>query len=148
MTEGNGWIQAATLSEIDPGSAKAVQAGGEGRSIALFNVDGRIFATDNQCPHMGYPLTRGVVRNGVLTCDWHGRRFDLESGGCFNNMCDDLAVFPVEMRDEEIWIRLGDDEYHRKEQHMRLLWEGPARMRPMDDRKGNRPDAARERAGE
>ena len=124
MTEGNGWIQAATLSEIDPGSAKAVQAGGEGRSIALFNVDGRIFATDNQCPHMGYPLTRGVVRNGVLSCDWHGRRFDLESGGCFNNMCDDLAVFPVEMRDEEIWIHLGDDEYSRREQHMRLLWEG------------------------
>ena len=124
MTQGNGWTHAATLSEIDPGSAKAVQAGGEGRSIALFNVDGRIFATDNQCPHMGYPLTRGVVRNGILTCDWHGRRFDLESGGCFNNMCDDLAVFPVEMRDEEIWIHLGDDEYHRREQHMRLLWEG------------------------
>lgn len=124
MSEGNGWIQATTLAEIGPGSAKAVQIGGEGRSIALFNVDGRIFATDNQCPHMGYPLTRGMVRNGVLTCDWHGRRFDLESGGCFNNMCDDLAVFPVEMRGEEIWIRLGDDEYHRKEQHMRLLWEG------------------------
>ena len=124
MAEGNGWIQAATQGEIGPGNAKAVQIGGEGRSIALFNVDGRIFATDNQCPHMGYPLTRGVVRNGVLTCDWHGRRFDLESGGCFNNMCDDLAVFPVEQRGEEIWIRLGDDEYHRKEQHMRLLWEG------------------------
>ena len=124
MAEGNGWIQAATLGEIGPGNAKAVRISNEGRSIALFNVDGRIFATDNQCPHMGYPLTRGVVRNGVLTCDWHGRRFDLESGGCFNNMCDDLAVFPVEMRGEEIWIRLGDDAYHRKEQHMRLLWEG------------------------
>ena len=124
MTKGKGWIRAATLDEIDSGNARAVQIGGEGRSIALFNVDGRIFATDNQCPHMGYPLTRGVVRNGVLTCDWHGRRFDLESGGCFNNMCDDLAVFPVQMRGEEIWIRLGDDEYHRKEQHMRLLWEG------------------------
>ena len=124
MIEGNGWTRTAILAEIAPGDAKAVQIGGEGRSIALFNVDGHIFATDNQCPHMGYPLTRGVVRNGVLTCDWHGRRFDLESGGCFNNMCDDLAVFPVEMRGEEIWIRLGDDEYSRKEQHMRLLWEG------------------------
>jgi nitrite reductase/ring-hydroxylating ferredoxin subunit len=37
--------------------------------IALFNVDGRIYATDNQCPHMGYPLTRGAVRHGILTCD-------------------------------------------------------------------------------
>ncbi|MCY3763131.1 MAG: Rieske (2Fe-2S) protein, partial [Gemmatimonadetes bacterium] len=123
METTDGWNKVATLEELEPGDAKAVRVG-EGRSIALFNVDGRIFATDNQCPHMGYPLTRGVVRNGVLTCDWHGRRFDLEGGGCFNNMCDDLEVFPVELRGEEIWIRPGDGAYRRREQHLRLLREG------------------------
>ena len=81
---------------------------GEGRSVALFNVDGRIYATDNQCPHMGYPLTRGAVRHGILTCDWHGRSFDLEGGGCFNYECDDLQTFPVDVRQDEIWIQPGD----------------------------------------
>ena len=123
MATENGWTRVAALKEIEPGGAKAVRVG-QGRSLALLNVEGRIYATDNQCPHMGYPLTRGVIRNGVLTCDWHGRRFDLEGGGCFNNMCDDLEVFPVEIRGDEVWIHPGDGAYRRREQHLRLLREG------------------------
>ena len=65
------WVKVAELSEVTEGKPKAIQMG-EGRSIALFNVDGKIYATDNQCPHMGYPLVRGRVRKGVLSCDWHG----------------------------------------------------------------------------
>ena len=117
------WIHLAALNEISVGEAKAVKLG-EGRSIALFNVDGRIYATDNQCPHMGYPLTRGAIREGILTCDWHGRSFDLEGGGCFNYECDDLQTFPVEIRQNEIWVQLGDPQYRRKDEHLRLLWEG------------------------
>lgn len=113
----------AKLSEIPKGEAKAVRLG-EGRNIALFNVDGKIYATDNQCPHMGYPLTRGRIRHGILTCDWHGRSFDLEGGGCFNFQCDNLQTFPVENRDGEIWIKIEDAEYNRKRAHLRLLWEG------------------------
>ena len=59
------WMQVAALSDVPPGEAKAIRLG-EGRSIALFNLDGRIYATDNQCPHMGYPLTRGAVRDGFF----------------------------------------------------------------------------------
>jgi nitrite reductase/ring-hydroxylating ferredoxin subunit len=117
------WIHAAAVSDVPTGEAKAIKLG-EGRSIALFNVDGRIYATDNQCPHMGYPLTRGAVRHGILTCDWHGRSFDLEGGGCFNYECDDLQTFPVEVRQGEIWIQPGDAQYKRRDEHLRLLWEG------------------------
>ena len=117
------WIRVAALSDVPLGEAKAVKLA-PGRSIALFNVDGRVYATDNQCPHMGYPLTRGAVRHGVLTCDWHGRSFDLEGGGCFNYECDDLQTFPVDIRENEIWIQLGDSVYKRRDEHLRLLWEG------------------------
>lgn len=117
------WVKVAELSEVPEGKPKAVQMG-EGRSIALFNVNGRIYATDNQCPHMGYPLTRGTVRNGVLTCDWHHRSFDLEGGGCFHVECDDLCTFPVDVRGSEIWIEPGDLTYRRAEEHKQLLQEG------------------------
>lgn len=117
------WIRVAAFGDLPTGEAKAVKIGEE-RSIALFNIDGRIYATDNQCPHMGYPLTRGAVRHGILTCDWHGRSFDLEGGGCFNYECDDLQTFPVEVRQDEIWIQLGDTQYKRRDEHLRLLWEG------------------------
>ena len=117
------WRRVAGLSEIPLGEAKAVKLE-EGRTIALFNVGGRIHATDNQCPHMGYPLTRGAIRHGILTCDWHGRSFDLEGGGCFNKECDDLQIFPVDVRDGEVWINVGDFLYKRRDEHLRLLWEG------------------------
>ncbi len=117
------WIHLAAFSDVPVGEAKAIRLG-EGCSIALFNVEGRIYATDNQCPHMGYPLTRGAVRNGILTCDWHGRSFDLEGGGCFNYECDDLQTFPVEVRQDEIWIQLGDAQYKRRDEHLRLLRQG------------------------
>ena len=120
---GSHWIHVAALSDVPMGESKAVKLE-EGRSVALFNVDGRIYATDNQCPHMGYPLTRGAVRNGILTCDWHGRSFDLEGGGCFNYECDDLQTFPVDVRQNEIWIQPGDTQYKRRDEHLRLLWEG------------------------
>ena len=117
------WTRVAALRDIPPDEAKAVKLA-QGRTVALFNVDGRIYATDNQCPHMGYPLTRGAVRNGILTCDWHGRSFDLDGGGCFNYECDDLQTFPVDVREDEIWIRLGDAHPQRREGHLHLLWQG------------------------
>jgi nitrite reductase/ring-hydroxylating ferredoxin subunit len=123
MSETANWNRMAALSEVLLGESKAVSMG-DGRSIALFNMQGQIYATDNQCPHMGYPLTRGSVRHGVLTCDWHGRSFDLEGGGCFQFECDDLQTFPVEVRDGEVWVQVEDIGYRRKEEHLHLLWEG------------------------
>src|SRR5437867_937441 len=124
MTEqASQWIQVAAFNDVPMGEAKAVRLG-EGRSIALFNVDGRIYATDNQCPHMGYPLTRGAVRHGILTCDWHARSLDLARCSSFNYPCDDLQTFPVDVRQDQIWIQLGDAKYKRRDEHLRLLWEG------------------------
>src|SRR5207253_8581838 len=118
-----GFIKVANVTEIPAGGSQAFKLD-EQQSVALFNVDGRIYATNNQCPHMGYPLTRGTVRHGVVTCDWHGRSFDLEGGGCFMPGCDDLETFPVELRNADVWIGLGTNAYARKDKHLRLLWEG------------------------
>ena len=117
------WVKVAELNDVPEGQPKTIKMG-EGRSIALFNVEGKIYATDNQCPHMGYPLTRGTIRNGILTCDWHRRSFDLEGGGCFHVECDDLKVFPVDIRGDEIWIEPGDLTYRRAAEHKKLLREG------------------------
>ena len=113
------FTKVATVAEITEGKPKAVRV--KGHSVALFKVEGRIYATDNQCPHMGYPLTRGAIRHGVLTCDWHGWSFDLEGGGCFVGGCDDLATFPVEIRNGEIWLSVNKSESGRRANHLRLL---------------------------
>jgi nitrite reductase/ring-hydroxylating ferredoxin subunit len=51
-----------------------------GRSIAVFNVGGTLFAIDAKCTHVGGPLERGAVRDGTVTCPWHGSQFELATG--------------------------------------------------------------------
>ncbi len=68
------------------------------RPIALFLEDGRVYAVDNRCPHMGFPLHRGSVSDGILTCHWHHARFDLCSGGTFDQWADDVRAYPVEVQ--------------------------------------------------
>ncbi len=116
------FIKVADLADVPEGTPKAVKV--DGRSIALYQHRGNVFATDNQCPHMGYPLTRGRVRNGVLTCDWHGWTYDMKGGGCFTGGCDDLDTFPVEVRDGGIYIDAHAGGSKRKDAHFLLLKEG------------------------
>ena len=121
--DGDSWIRAAACGDLADGEALAVPAP-DGRTIALFFTDGGYHAIDNQCPHMGFPLVRGLVRNGTVTCDWHGRSFDLAGGGCFHSQCDDVRVFETEIRDGSVWIRAEAEADDRREARLRLLWEG------------------------
>jgi nitrite reductase/ring-hydroxylating ferredoxin subunit len=72
--------------------------------IAVFHDQGKVYAVDNRCPHMGFPLHRGTVQDGILTCHWHHAQFDLASGCTFNLFADDVPTYPVEVRDGEVWL--------------------------------------------
>ena len=77
---------------------------GAHRPILIVYDRGRVFALDNRCPHMGFPLDRGSVEDGILTCHWHHARFDLQSGCTFDLWADDAPTFPVEVRNDEVWV--------------------------------------------
>ena len=116
------FVRVAGLAEVEEGKPKAVRV--EGHSVALFLHDGELYATDNQCPHMGYPLTRGIARGGVLTCDWHGYSYDMAGGGCFTGGCDDLDTFPVQVRDGAVFVDVASGGSKRPDAHFLLLQEG------------------------
>ena len=78
---------------------------GSHRPILVIYDRGRVFALDNRCPHMGFPLERGSVEDGILTCHWHHARFDLESGCTFDLWADDVPICPVEVRDGDVWVK-------------------------------------------
>ena len=78
---------------------------GAHRPILVIYDRGRVFAVDNRCPHMGFPLERGSVEDGILTCHWHHARFDLESGCTFDLWADDVPIFPVEVRNGDLWVK-------------------------------------------
>ena len=96
---------AGTLEEV---KAKGrIVLHGAHRPILIVYDRGRVFALDSRCPHMGFPLDRGSVEDGILTCHWRHARFDLESGCTFDLWADDTPTFPVEVRDGEVWVKTG-----------------------------------------
>ncbi len=97
-----GQIRAGTVEEIKARGCTVVTGGGH--AIAVFHHDDELFAVDNRCPHMGFPLDRGSVKDGILTCHWHHARFDLASGGTFNPFADDVRSYPVNVTDGVVWV--------------------------------------------
>jgi len=82
-----------------------VVSGGR-HGIAVFISDGKPYAVDNRCPHMGFPLHRGTVRDGILTCHWHHARFDLESGGTFDLFANDVQVYETKVEDGIVYVNI------------------------------------------
>jgi nitrite reductase/ring-hydroxylating ferredoxin subunit len=112
----SGFIRAGSLAQLPEGNSRTVTL--DGHVIALFHTPEGVFAVDNRCPHMGFPLDRGTVKDCILTCHWHHARFDLHSGGAFDPWADDVRAFPVKVESGEIWIDLaphGDLRRHRIE---------------------------------
>lgn len=111
------WQRVTTLTELTPDEGKVIHI--EGKTLVLFLHEGRVYAVDNRCPHMGFPLSRGSVKEGILTCHWHHARFDLSCGGTFDLWADDVRGYPVEVRGEEVWVNANPPQedqrvYYRK----------------------------------
>ena len=92
--------------------------------IVLFCSEGEFHAVDNRCPHMGFPLHRGTIEDGILTCHWHHARFDLRSGCTFDLFADDATVYPVEVEDGRVYIDVSAKPRNPVEHGLRRLKEG------------------------
>ena len=95
-------LKVGTVEEVRERGCRVVTGGGH--TIAVFPWGDDFAAVDNRCPHMGFPLDRGTVSNGILTCHWHHARFDLSSGGTFDPFADDVRSFPVSVVEGEVWV--------------------------------------------
>ena len=118
----------AVLRDVETAGSEVVHA--NGHTVALFSHEGRVYAVDNRCPHMGFPLQRGSIEGCILTCHWHHARFDLASGGTFDPWADDVRTFPVEIREGEVWIDVAehaDPAAHQRER----VHDGIARNIPL-----------------
>ena len=72
------WIRIASLADCPPGASLETVAGD--RIVALYNVDGQIYALDGICPHQGGPLGKGKLSGTTVTCPWHGFQFNVATG--------------------------------------------------------------------
>src|SRR5436189_1133150 len=109
-------VRAASLAELQAAERLVVRV--QRNTVCLIAADDRVYAVDNRCPHLGFPLHRGSVADGILTCHWHHARFDVASGGGFDLWADDLPTAEVQVRGGEVWVaaelRYADGEAHWK----------------------------------
>ena len=103
MASEDGFRRVTPLDELKESGRTSVSV--EGTPLAVFYHEGQVRAVDNRCPHMGFPLAEGTVDDGVLTCHWHHARFELSCGDTFDPWADDVATYPVEVRDGEVFVR-------------------------------------------
>jgi nitrite reductase/ring-hydroxylating ferredoxin subunit len=71
-------VKVANKNELGDGLGKVVNV--DGRSIALFRVRDEYYALANYCLHRGGPLGEGNLSGSVVTCPWHGWKFDVKTG--------------------------------------------------------------------
>ena len=78
-----------------------------GKEVALFNVDGTIYALDDACAHAGASLGSGKLRGGFVTCPGHGFQYDVRSGFCASISGLRVASYPVKVVDGKIMVAVG-----------------------------------------
>ena len=99
------YIRVAQLNDVPPGTLKQVQM--SGKKIALANVGGAIYAFDDICPHRRGPLTPGKLAGDVLTCPWHGSKFNLKTGVVTSPPATTgIKTYPVKLEGNDINVEI------------------------------------------
>lgn len=88
------------LSELAEGQCKSFSL--EGKEIAVYNVDGQWFATEDTCVHRGGSLGSGQLEGNIITCPLHGWQYDVTSGQCRNNPQARINTYKVQVDGDQI----------------------------------------------
>jgi nitrite reductase (NADH) small subunit len=97
-------VRVAQVADVPLGEGCVVDA--EGKTLALFNVDGAFYALDNTCSHRGGPLGEGELEGTVVVCPWHAWRWDVKTGANVNNPAVKMACFPVSLDGGSVYVEL------------------------------------------
>ncbi len=98
------FIPIAHIEDLPPGTCKSIETKDWG--IALFNLDGHIYALDNTCPHAGGPLGEGTIEGEHIVCPWHGWKFHIPTGVCQKNPTPGWNVICYDVRVVESTIQI------------------------------------------
>lgn len=96
-------LKIATVDEVPEGKGLTVTA--DGKQIALFKLEGCIYAIEGTCPHLGGPLGEGSLDENLVTCPWHGWQFDVKTGKCENMPGECVACCPIEVVGNDVFLK-------------------------------------------
>lgn len=101
------FVRAAKVGAVPPGSVAEFEVGG--KTVAVANVDGKLFAINGICMHEGGPLGEGALNGKLVVCPWHAWEYDVTTGKIAGSPAEaeGVACYPVEVRGEEIFVDVG-----------------------------------------
>ena len=98
-------VRVASATELQAGECKVVEAGG--KQLALYNVGGTFYATDNECRHRGGPLGDGILQGHMIICPLHYWKYDVRTGEQEMSHAIRLSCYAVTVVDGEVFVEVG-----------------------------------------
>jgi nitrite reductase/ring-hydroxylating ferredoxin subunit len=102
------FVEVAQLEQVAPGQSLFVYVGETG--VALFNIDGKIYAINDTCVHQGSSLAQGRLSGKIVTCRAHGWKYDVTTGRLTLNPDSGVASYPVEIVGGKIMVAIEKKE--------------------------------------
>jgi len=98
------YLTIAHSDELKSGECKTVEV--NGLALALYNVNGKFYATDNTCLHRGGPLGEGELQNTIVTCPWHGWQYDVITGENVVDSAAKLKTYEVQVVGNDVQVKI------------------------------------------
>lgn len=99
-------VKVAETKDVPPGTGTVVEA--DGKTLALFNLGGTLYAIDNTCTHAGCPLGEGTVEGNIVTCVCHGSQFDITTGQVIRPPArQPVASYRVNLENDQVMVDLS-----------------------------------------
>ena len=105
VVRSDGYSFAARDEQLTDAAGLTVEI--SGCEYALFRINGGVYAIDSACPHEGAPLAQGELKDGVVTCPWHGWTFNACSGCSINPAGNGVKSYPVKIEEGSIYVNVG-----------------------------------------
>jgi nitrite reductase/ring-hydroxylating ferredoxin subunit len=98
-------LRAAKKDEIPAGTIREFQL--NGTTVAIANVEGKLYAINNVCLHRGGPIGEGELNGKIVTCPWHGWTYDVTTGKTTINPAVGVNCYPIEIKGDDVFVEVG-----------------------------------------
>ena len=104
---GGNWVDIMGMDELRQGDVVSVEIAG--RDIAIYTVDGNVYATDDACTHAGVRLSDGFLEGYTIECPLHQGRFDVRNGTPLcEPVTEPLRTYEVKVEGRRVYVRIDD----------------------------------------
>jgi naphthalene 1,2-dioxygenase system ferredoxin subunit len=99
------WMDVMALADVFEGEVMAVNV--QGKEIALYEVQGELYATDNLCTHGAARLSDGFLEGREIECPFHQGRFDVCTGKALcAPLTENIRVYPVRIENKRVFVNM------------------------------------------